>query len=83
MAHECPVSVSVWCVKRTLQYTLLAGCISPPREMSVSVPSRNPDSSQIFALTGTDNMMADGFTKPVDKTKFLKCRDYMMIKSDD
>jgi hypothetical protein len=27
---------------------------------------------------GTDLMMADGFTKPVDKTKFLKCRDYMM-----
>ena len=31
-------------------------------------------------LTGTDNMMADGFTKPVDKTKFLKCRDYIMTK---
>ena len=29
-------------------------------------------------LTPTDLMMADGFTKPVDKTKFLKCRDYMM-----
>ena len=28
--------------------------------------------------TGTENMMADSFTKPVDKTKFLKCRDYIM-----
>ena len=27
---------------------------------------------------GTDLMMADIFTKPVDKTKFLKCRDYIM-----
>ena len=26
----------------------------------------------------TDDMMADGFTKAVDKTKFLKCRDYIM-----
>ena len=26
----------------------------------------------------TDMMMADGFTKAVDKTKFLKCRDYTM-----
>ena len=32
-------------------------------------------------LTGTDNMMADGFTKPVDKTKFLKCRDYILTKT--
>ena len=29
-------------------------------------------------LTGTDNMMADIFTKPVDKTKYLKCRDYIL-----
>ena len=35
--------------------------------------------AEIF-LTPTDNMMADGFTKPVDKTKFLKCRDYLMTK---
>ena len=26
----------------------------------------------------TDMMMADGLTKAVDKTKFLKCRDYVM-----
>ena len=32
-------------------------------------------------LTGTDNMMADGLTKPVDKTKFLKCRDYILTKT--
>jgi hypothetical protein len=32
-------------------------------------------------LTGTDDMMADGFTKPVDKTKFIKCRDYLLAKS--
>ena len=32
---------------------------------------------EIF-LCETDIMMADGFTKPVDKTKFLKCRDYIM-----
>ena len=35
---------------------------------------------EIF-LTGTDNMMGDGFTKPVDKTKFLKCRDYILTKA--
>ena len=35
---------------------------------------------EIF-LTGTDDMMADGFTKPVDKTKFLKCRDYLLTKA--
>ena len=29
-------------------------------------------------LTPTENMMADIFTKPVDKTTFLRCRDYMM-----
>ena len=31
-------------------------------------------------LAGTDDMMADGFTKPVDKTKFFKCRDYIQSK---
>ena len=30
----------------------------------------------IFAPT--DLMMADGMTKALDKTKFLKCRDYTM-----
>ena len=29
-------------------------------------------------LTTTDNMMADYFTKPTDKTTFLRCRKYMM-----
>jgi hypothetical protein len=29
-------------------------------------------------LVGTDGMMADIFTKALDKTKFLKCRDYIM-----
>ena len=29
-------------------------------------------------LVGTDQMMADGFTKALDKTKFIKCRDYIM-----
>jgi hypothetical protein len=29
-------------------------------------------------LVGTDDMMGDIFTKALDKTKFLKCRDYMM-----
>ena len=29
-------------------------------------------------LTGTENMMADIFTKPVDKTTFLRCRAYIM-----
>ena len=32
---------------------------------------------EIF-LTGTDNMMADFFTKPVDKTTFLRCRKYVL-----
>ena len=35
---------------------------------------------QMF-LVGTDDMMADGFTKPPDKTKFLKCRDYLMTST--
>ena len=29
-------------------------------------------------LTTTDNMMADYFTKPTDKTTFLRCRGSMM-----
>ena len=29
-------------------------------------------------LTGTENMIADIFTKALDKTKFLKCRDYLL-----
>ena len=29
----------------------------------------------------TEDMMADSFTKAVDKTKFLKCRDYIMTRS--
>ena len=32
-------------------------------------------------LTDTHTMMADFFTKPVDKTKFLKCRDYLLTKA--
>ena len=33
--------------------------------------------AEIF-FAPTDAMMADGFTKALDKTKFLKCRDYTM-----
>ena len=33
-----------------------------------------------IVFTPTELMMADGLTKPVDKTKFLKCRDYLMSK---
>ena len=33
--------------------------------------------AEVF-FTPTDDMMADSFTKAVDKTKFLKCRDYIM-----
>ena len=29
-------------------------------------------------LVGTDDMMADMFTKALDKTKFLKCRNYLL-----
>ena len=29
-------------------------------------------------LVGTEIMMADIFTKALDKTKFLKCRDYLL-----
>ena len=29
-------------------------------------------------LVPTEDMMADMFTKPLDKTKFLKCRDYLL-----
>ena len=32
-------------------------------------------------LAGTDDMMADFFTKAVDKTKFLKCRNYLMTET--
>ena len=28
----------------------------------------------------TDDMMGDIFTKALDKTKFIKCRDYIMSK---
>ena len=31
-------------------------------------------------LTITTNMIADYFTKPVDKTTFLRCRGYMMTE---
>ena len=31
-------------------------------------------------LTVTTNMMADYFTKPVDKTKFIECRDYLLTR---
>ena len=31
-------------------------------------------------LVGTDDMMADIFTKALDKTKFVKCRDYLLTK---
>ena len=34
-------------------------------------------------LTTTDNMMADMFTKAVDKTAFLRCRAYVMNLSND
>ena len=33
--------------------------------------------AEIF-FAPTELMMADGFTKALDKTKFLKCRDYIM-----
>ena len=29
-------------------------------------------------LVGTDDMMGDIFTKALDKTKFIKCRSYIM-----
>ena len=29
-------------------------------------------------LVGTEDMMGDIFTKALDKTKFVKCRDYML-----
>ena len=32
-------------------------------------------------LTTTDNMMADYFTKPTDKTTFLRCRGSMMTEA--
>ena len=32
-------------------------------------------------LVGTDDMMADIFTKALDKTKFLKCRNYITHKT--
>ena len=28
------------------------------------------------------DMMADFFTKPVDKTKFLECRDYLLTRAE-
>ena len=31
-------------------------------------------------FAGTELMMADFFTKPVDKTKFLECRDYLLTR---
>ena len=31
-------------------------------------------------LIGTDDMMGDIFTKALGKTKFIKCRDYILTK---
>ena len=33
-----------------------------------------------MTLIGTEEMMGDMFTKALDKTKFLKCRDYIMTE---
>ena len=33
-------------------------------------------------FAGTGLMMADFFTKPVDKTKFLECRDYLLTRAE-
>ena len=33
--------------------------------------------TEVF-LVGTEDMMGDIFTKALDKTKFLKCRDYIL-----
>ena len=33
-------------------------------------------------FAGTELMMADFFTKPVDKTKFLECRDYLLTRAE-
>ena len=33
-------------------------------------------------LVGTDAMVADIFTKPLDKTAFLRCRDYLMAMTE-
>ena len=35
-----------------------------------------------LVLAGTELMMADFFTKPVDKTKFLECRDYLLTRAE-
>ena len=32
---------------------------------------------EVFHI-GTESMMGDIFTKALDKTKFIKCRDYIM-----
>ena len=32
-------------------------------------------------LVGTDDMIGDVFTKALDKTKFLKCRGYLMTST--
>ena len=54
--------------------------LATPMLSVVGSAARRPHRIEIF-LTGTDDMMADGFTKPVDKTKFLKCRDYILTKA--
>ena len=35
---------------------------------------------KVYKIPGDDNL-ADIFTKALDKTKFLKCRDYILTKA--
>ena len=36
----------------------------------------------VMFLVRTDAMVADIFTKPLDKTAFLRCRDYLMAMTE-
>ena len=60
---KCP-----WATKRTAHFD---------RWLHFARDLRLRNAIEIF-LTGTDNMMADFFTKPVDKTTFLRCRKYVL-----
>ena len=58
--------------------TALAESLSE-RSVVTSSHSHEDDSRKMIGnLAGTANMMADSLTKVTDRTKFYKCRDYMM-----
>ena len=52
---------------------------SKDEEVAEEIPTElTPEGDDDMGGDPADDMMADIFTKALDKTKFLKCRDYIM-----